>query len=301
MAVPSPQPVGVSNQTRSVSWDEYGKELADVVRRPNPDPPSKSGDAARPPLESVPSDTDSILAAYLAEDAALADAPEGSQPFSQGGNNSWGLRWTGARSETGPAPSGVAGSGRSTNNSPSREREAPRTAEPTPFSGPGRATGGFGGPGRITGSVERDSAGNPSNAGLRWGGSSSKSSAGGDNMRADTPDPPPLRTGGPSSSAHRAPTKQPPTTAQVTSQTATTPNVPPPAAPASLRTPRTATASSWGAPKPKRAEPEILVDPASQEMPLAPESVPAVSESLPHSRRAKAGSQLWGARKDGKK
>ncbi len=291
MAVPSPQPVGVSHETRSVSWDEYGKELAHVVRQPIPDAAGKGGEAVRPP-EPLPSDTDSILAAYLAEDASLTGGPDPGQPVSQGGNNSWGLRWTGSRNNASDAiASPFAAPGRSTNSSPSREREAGAS------SGPARTTnsGGFAGPARITGSVERDSAGNPSNAGLRWGGSGSKSSAGGDDMQSETPDPPPIRTGGPSSDAHRAPTKQPPRTGQ-----AATPAVPAPAGPPSLRTARTAGASAWGSPKSKRPEPDVVVEPASQELPIQPESAPAVAES-PHSRRAKAGSHQWGARKDGKK
>lgn len=290
MAVPSPQPVGVSHQTRSVSWDEYGKELADVVRRPSADPPSKSGEPVRTPIEAAPSDTDSILAAYLAEDAALAGASDPGQPVSQGGNNSWGLRWTGSRSAQ---PEGVA--------PPSGFGSPARGTGPAPISSAPRVTntGGFGGPGRITGSAERDSSGNPSNAGLRWGGSSSKSSGGSDNMRSETPDPPPLRTGGPSSAAHRAPTKQPPRSAEAPA----TPSVPGPqstAAP-SLRTARTVGASAWGAPKSKRPEAEIIVEPAPQEAPLPPESSAPLVPEAPHSRRAKAGSQLWGARKDGKK
>ncbi|NUP05356.1 MAG: hypothetical protein HOW73_04760 [Polyangiaceae bacterium] len=300
---------GGRNQTRSLSWEEYNREL-EVVASATPPPrnltPRPPGMRNAPPSSSSESlsETDALLAAYLSEEETSEVSP--STPPAERPSARFGLRWTG----TGKNPLSE-GSG-----------------EPAPSTG--RSTGR---PSAYP--VDRDSSIPSSNAGLRWGGSQSGalSSQGRDSF-SDTPPPsspftPAPFTPSPISSgpqadqarsfarpketqSNRMPTAPvvPPAVGRMPTgpvvppavgRMPTGPVVPPAASPPTARAPtRTATAP-WSSGARKTG-----ADPRSEDAHVEPtiEQVePAASTPIPEgptSKRAKAGTSNWGSPRRGK-
>ncbi len=271
----SPKNPQVPQATRSVSWGELNKELEASIEEAKPAPESE---------------TDSILAAYLADESANRASSQGDQ------SRSHGLRWTssgGKSNSFDPSPS----SGGHTNAPPSSGSASRSGGSAVP------APGGF-----------ADSRGGED----PW-----------DEIFAPPPPvepasareapkhaPPPIQ-----SRASSAPqVKQSPMSERATPPAAPilreafTPSVPvsirtiedaPSGAPPSQspRSTRTLSASSWAAPpKSKRVEVELVNTPEPSPPTEAPASSSDAAAESARERRAKAGSAAWGsAKKEAKK
>jgi hypothetical protein len=250
--------------TRSVSWGEIGKELERASR---PD-----------------DDTDSILAAYLADD--------GNRTSSHGdpsANRSWGLRWTsGGKSasfDTMGSSSGRSPSERDSSAGPSSaDSKSGRPTEPPSMGG------------RALGTPSEDDA--------PWDDIFAKAPTSTKETRRSLA---PIETSAPSAvPGAPASALRPLSSAGNPDPPAPTAAAPPPSIPRVGAVPapvfresptsnrRGATASSWAAPKSKPQEPV--------ESPKVEEAAPASIAEPPTSvesreRRAKAGSSAWGAAK----
>lgn len=245
----------IGGETRSVSWGELGKELER---------------ASRPDVED---DTDSILAAYLADDA--------NPPSSHGepsANRSWGLRWT-SGGKSASFDSGSSG-GRSSNDRDS--------------AGGAPSSGGF----------ESARAPNP-DAGdeAPWDElfakppptststpTTSTSTSTKETRRNLTPVEPP-QAPAPTSGVRAPPSAQPATVPRVG-------GVPAPVfrdSPTSNR--RGTAASTWASPKSKPQEPVEVPKEAQEEPTPASVAEPPPTSGELRERRAKAGSSAWGAPK----
>lgn len=324
-ALPAPPVEQQSGQTRSVSWGELNKEIEATLA------PEPEADRAR---LSVDNDTDSILAAYLADDSGRSSSQ------GESSSRSWGLRWTssgkssafdqtGSSSGTSAVPGGPSSSGGSPLPDSTGGEEAwdevfaappPRAKDPT-FPPPPPA------PPLAARPVAADGA-KPGRPLLR-----------------DTPTPPVAMRSvrGPSPNSIPTPSMPQPAVlaaslarppASVTAQSSSTPpatatgttarppsvaaapvSVPTPpvsvtsgpvsvASPAS-RAPRAVSASSWAAPAKSRRDVELLNAPEPTPDAGATDDAPVSSGAGPvdsAQRRAKAGSAAWGTpRKESKK
>ncbi|MFO0553577.1 MAG: hypothetical protein U0271_34665 [Polyangiaceae bacterium] len=329
---PSPNKVAHHAATRSLSWDEYGRQVAEEAKQTGaPALIAVTNSGAAPDV----SDTDAILAAYLADSSEVDASPASGNVDTS--NRSWGLRWNDKPSAVGGSRSVDRASRGSAEGEDSFDRASQSSSQ---------------------GSSNRD--GRTSNGGLRWGGDDTKSGNANRSITSSTPSsrrpdvaPPPPAPAPPTNPAPMAPSGyslQPSTVEHAPSSPRAFPSsLTPPSpvdrgpsstlvdrvlrsgtrniervetastqpaesSPLSSRIPRAPSAAAWsGRPKTEpqpSSPPSTNVSPASapaESGPIAtgcpaPQEEPPVSQRPPVSARAKAGTMSWGApRRDGKK